>query len=382
MATIPFVKDPSSPKIYDSRTGEWIQNEQEFFNRAAQAGLPSNKFQQGVNFKVGTADEITKFGQAKPVSAPSPVQATQPTETPIAGQLVEIYYNPPAGTPNPGGWQTGRKMTAPVGGNLYNDLISQGFSPKPQVSPQSAPIQPTQTPVNAPAPLPAPQTPQTAQTTIPFIKDPNSSKIYDSRTGEWIQNEQEFFKRAKEAGLPSTKFQQGVNFRVGNTEQIKGYEGLVGQITESPEEIAIRLFPDDKDLQDIYSKSAPDFQKYLLLFEQMQKTTDKATQKIFNDALEKAKLQADPISKELLRISKDEVSRFVLQTTEDYTTRKNEIDKRISEIKSDLLLSENRLNEDEKTALEDQLRQYQLTQESLEKSVSAAGLTFSSERQK
>src|SRR3990167_2781324 len=220
MATIPFVKDPSSPKIYDSRTGEWIQNEQEFFNRAAQAGLPSNKFQQGVNFKVGTADEITKFGQAKPVSAPSPVQATQPTETPIAGQLVEIYYNPPAGTPNPGGWQTGRKMTAPVGGNLYNDLISQGFSPKPQVSPQSAPIQPTQTPVNAPAPLPAPQTPQTAQTTIPFVKDPNSPKIYDSRTGEWIQNEQEFFKRAAQAGLPSSSFQEGVNYRTGTADEI------------------------------------------------------------------------------------------------------------------------------------------------------------------
>jgi len=82
MATIPFVKDPSSPKIYDSRTGEWIQNEQEFFNRAAQAGLPSSKFQQGVNFKVGTADEITKFGQAKPVSAP----ATQVGQTPAQTQ--------------------------------------------------------------------------------------------------------------------------------------------------------------------------------------------------------------------------------------------------------------------------------------------------------
>ena len=45
---------------------------------------------------------------------------------------------------------------------------------------------------------------------------------------------------------------------------------------------------------------------------------------VLRKALEKAKLQADPISKELLRISKDEVSRFVLQTTEDYTTRKNE----------------------------------------------------------
>src|SRR3990167_3228292 len=273
---IPFVKDPNSPKIYDSRTGEWIPNEQEFFKRAKEAGLPSTKFQQGVNFRIGTAEQISKFTQAKPVSAPpysvkTPLSARAPTQT-SKKPFVPTAINTPAPVPTSRTQSTiipspknygNYDINTPFGitggirgsqnerssdreGNLTQSAKEQlaRIFPTEEKARQafksaqgsdnefefywnqfkdlvSAPqTQTTQVPVSTPARAQTSQTPQTAQSSIPFVKDPNSPKIYDSRTGEWIPNEQEFFKRAKEAGLPSSKFQEGVNYRTGTGNEV------------------------------------------------------------------------------------------------------------------------------------------------------------------
>ena len=108
--------------------------------------------------------------------------------------------------------------------------------------------------------------------------------------------------------------------------------------------------------------------------------SDTATKLMFNEALEKAKMQSEPFFKETLRIAQDELSRALGTYTADYESTRNRLENRITEINEDLTIGGERLTLNEQKELSRRQRDYEIQLMDLNEQAAATGLTFSSMR--
>jgi len=131
---------------------------------------------------------------------------------------------------------------------------------------------------------------------------------------------------------------------------------------------------------DYFKQLSPDEQKYLVNYYNVLALQDEENQKILVQALQDAKIDADPYFAEKIRMAQDELSRALGTKAADFGSQKRDIELRIEEIKEDLITNKGRLSIDQQAELTRQQRKYEYHLEDLIETARHRGLTFSTKR--
>jgi len=142
----------------------------------------------------------------------------------------------------------------------------------------------------------------------------------------------------------------------------------------------------DKDAPDwlkddeYFNQLSPDEQAYIISYHNVLKENDKEKQEILAQALDDATAQADPYFAEKIRMAQDELKRALGEGAGDFTSKKRDLETRISQIGEDLATGKERLGIDQQAELARQKRTYEYQLENLIEGASHKGLTFSTKR--
>jgi len=108
---------------------------------------------------------------------------------------------------------------------------------------------------------------------------------------------------------------------------------------------------------------------------------DEEKQKVYTEAFEIAKSQADPYYAEKIRMAQDELTRAVGGQTGDFASRKRDLESRIEQLKDDLSTGTDRLDIDQQSQLARQQKSYESQLDNLVEDARHKGLTFSTKRE-
>ncbi len=125
-----------------------------------------------------------------------------------------------------------------------------------------------------------------------------------------------------------------------------GITALAEPVTVNKEEIIdwLKRQPGYKDLPQ-------ELKDDLIAYADILQIQDIETQKSLLSALNLAVSQADPYFAEIIRVTKDELSRAVDITTEDYESQQRDLQQRISQLQQDLATGKERLTADKQVEL-------------------------------
>ena len=138
--------------------------------------------------------------------------------------------------------------------------------------------------------------------------------------------------------------------------------------------------PDWLKDNDYFNQLSPDEQSYIVNYYNVLTIQDEENQKLFAQALQDAKDQADPYFAEKIRMAQDELTRALGGQAGDFASNKRDLELRIDQIGEDLKTGKDRLSVDQQSELARQKRSYEYQLEGLVESASHKGLTFSSKR--
>ena len=180
--------------------------------------------------------------------------------------------------------------------------------------------------------------------------------------------------KVKEAGLTQT---------TGNIKKAMAGELDTPASTSSNDTTGDTLegdYPDSLLSLPYWEYLTQDQKEGVLLLHNAETASDEEEQKIYNQALKDAEIDADAYFGEQIRMIQDELNRSLGKQTEDFASSKRDLELRIDQIKEDLTTGKDRLSIDQQAELARKKRSYEYQLEGLVEDASHRGLTFSSKR--
>ena len=206
------------------------------------------------------------------------------------------------------------------------------------------------------------------RTLISALPSGNAFTLDDVRSGKWTLGGTG---AGAGAGTGSSTVSQGTAAGAG--------AGVAGTGTP-PGGGGALLFPDDPDLQEYFNNLPQAEQTFFSMLFNLMRSQNSIDDQVWKDAVKTAKAEANPIFAEVLRIASDEMNRAIGSQHAGFAYTQEELNQRIQELQEDLASGLNYLSAEETAALNAQLQNFQIQQETLTGQIEASGLTFSSKR--